>query len=100
MPADPQVQNALSLEVQGVQTLFDVIFTLKKIRARIESLGVPQMSDETVAESAVGELSHLTGGKVKRLLAAMDVLDAALLTSVDLAGVTIPPVKALVDVIR
>ena len=100
MPADPQVQNALSLEVQGVATLFATVFELKKGRARLEALGVPRMTDEELSASAAGDLSHITGGKVRRLLAALDVLDAALLTPVALDGATLPPVKALVDVIR
>lgn len=100
MPANPQIQNALSREVTAVQKLYDTVFELKKIRAQIEALGVPQMSDEMLAESTIGELSHIGGGQIRRLLDAMDVLDVAFLTPVSLDGVTMPPIKAVVDVIR
>ena len=100
MPADPQVQNALSATAAGQRQLLDTIVLLKGLRIRLDSLGVPRMTDEQLTDSLVGELSHLSRGKVRRLLAAMDVLDAALLTPADLDGVTLPPVKAVVDVIR
>lgn len=98
---NPQVSQALKTEISLVSSLWDVVFALKKTRATLTFLGVPGMTPEALAEVATGDLSHLDAGKITRLLAAMDALDAALLTPIELsAGVTAPPAKALVDVIR
>jgi hypothetical protein len=90
--------NALSTEVQQIRALYDTVFDLKATRARLESLGVATLTDPDY--QGAGDLNHLSAQKVQSLLAAMDVLDAAFLTPADLAGVTAPPIKAMVDVIR
>ena len=101
MPANPQVQNARSRELIETKRLWDAIFGLKQARASLDLLGVATLPEEEFAASAIGELSHLTAAKVRRLIAAMDVLDAALLGLADLGdGMTAPPAKALVDAIR
>lgn len=95
-----QIQAALAAEAQAVKSLYNDVFRLKAIRAQLELLGVPQMTAEEFTAVATGNVNHLTLAAVLQLLAAMDVLDAAFLTPVSLAGVTMPPVAAVVAVIR
>ena len=96
--ANPQMLNALSEETQELRRLLNSAFLLKQIRSRIESLGVPQVPSENYPPP--GDLSHLTAQKVASVLAAMDVLDAAFMAPVNLAGVTLPPIAAINQVIR
>lgn len=101
MPANPQVVKELTAEIIQVRQLWDTIWSLKKTRSTLAALGVQAMTPEQLAESCTGDLSHLDAGKITRLLAAMDALDATLVTAVELSpGVTAPPAKAIVDVIR
>lgn len=104
--ADPQVQNALSRENDGMAKLRRLVFELKETRVDLEVHGVTKMTDEQFAAAITdengrkGDLSHMTVQKVKTLLAAMDALDAVLLAPTDLAGVTTTPLAAISAVIR
>jgi hypothetical protein len=102
---DPQIQNALTLLCQQEKRLFDLLAELKGTRDRVNDLGITGLNQANFDEALglpnnAGELSHLTRAKLRRVLAAADLLDTFLTTAVSLDGTSQTPRKAIVDVIR
>jgi hypothetical protein len=111
VPADPQIQNVLSSLCQSERTLFETITTIRGLRERVADLGIPGLNqngfDEAVGITVGGQpnptpndLSHLSRGRLRKLLAAMDLLDTWLTTAVSLDGASQTPRKAITEVIR
>lgn len=91
--------DGLREECRACQRLYEAVFELKRVRARIELLGVRGVPPEAYPPPAT-ELRHLAADKVARLLAALDKLDGDLLTPVRLGDATLPPLAAVVAVAR
>jgi hypothetical protein len=95
------VINTVNQYLAGLQTLYRLIGDLKSLRSRLELHGLPNLTDEQYTELTAGaEMAHLSKAKIERLFAAMTTLDTALGTPVSLSGVTMPPAKAIVDVLK
>jgi hypothetical protein len=94
------VINAFGQYTSKIEQLYTLVGELKSLRSVLELQGMPNLSNEQYAQLATGELAHIDKGKVERLFAAMTCLDMALVTPVSLAGVTMPPAKAIVDARR
>jgi hypothetical protein len=95
------VINSFHQYLSGLQTLYRLVGDLKSLRSRLELHGLPNLTDDQYTElTAQAELGHISKAKVERLFAAMTTLDTALGTPVSLAGTTMPPAKAIVDVLK
>ncbi len=95
------VINTFNQYLSGLQNLYKLVGDLKSLRTRLELHGLPNLTEQQYADMTVSpELAHITKDKVERLFAGMTTLDTALGTPIPLSGVTMPPAKAIVDVLK
>ncbi len=95
------VINTVNQYLAGLQNLHLLVGSLRTLRERLQLHGLPNLTDDQYTELTAGaEMAHLNKGKIERLFAGMTVLDTALGTQTTLAGVTMSPAKAIVDVLK